>query len=179
MTKKNHRIRLLGDPMLRRKARRLAKPTAALRETIEAMWETMYDKNGIGLAAPQVGISQRVIVVDTRDPDQKFALVNPEIIWSGGNETALSEGCLSMPGVEAEVVRPSHIKIRGLSPEGKRVDIECRDLLAKVFQHEIDHLNGILFIDHLSDADFDQLLPELLKFDPNIESEILHPAHSS
>ena len=162
---KKLRLRYLGDPVLRRKARRLEKITAKTRETIEAMWAMMYEFEGVGLAAPQVGLSQRIIIVDTREPDEKHALVNPEVVWEGKEQTPLSEGCLSIPGVQGEVVRPNRVRVRGLSPEGKRIEIEGKELLAKVLQHEIDHLNGVLFVDLVSSEELERLKPELSKFE--------------
>ena len=162
---KKLRLRVIGDPVLRRKAHRIDKVTPRTRETIDAMWEMMYESNGVGLAAPQVGLSQRIIVVDTREPGEKYALVNPEIIWTGDEMTPLSEGCLSVPGLEGEVIRPSEVRVTGLTPEGKRIEVSGKDLLAKVFQHEIDHLEGVLFIDRLSPNDLERLEPDLAKFE--------------
>jgi len=162
---KNLRLRYLGNPVLRKKARRLDKITPQTRETIEAMWETMYEFEGIGLAAPQVGLSQRIIIVDTREPGEKYALVNPKIVWENNERTILSEGCLSIPGVKGDVIRPSKVRVQGLSPEGKKVEVEGSDLLAKVLQHEIDHLNGVLFIDHLSSDELERLKPDLAQFE--------------
>lgn len=162
---KKLRLRYLGDPVLHKKARRVEKITPKTRETVTAMWKVMYDADGVGLAAPQVGLLRRIIVVDTREEGEKFALINPEIIWSSEKKTALSEGCLSIPGVEGEVIRPARVKVTGLSPEGRRIEIEAKNLLAKVLQHEIDHLNGILFIDRVSDEELERLKPELSKFE--------------
>jgi peptide deformylase len=162
---KKMRIRYLGDPVLRRKARKVAKITPKTLETIESMWVTMYEANGIGLAAPQVGISQRIIVVDTREEGEKFALINPEILLFSEDKTPLDEGCLSIPGVEGEVFRPRKVRVRGLNPAGKPMEVEGDDLLAKVFQHEIDHLDGILFIDRVSPQELKRLRPELEKFE--------------
>jgi peptide deformylase len=159
------RLRYLGDPILRKKARRLEKVTASTRETVEGMWEILYELKGIGLAAPQVGLCQRIILVDTREPGEKAALINPEITWVGEELTPLNEGCLSIPGVEGEVYRPSSIKVSGLSPEGKLVKIEAKGLFAKVFQHEIDHLNGVLFIDRISPSELARLKSALSKFE--------------
>jgi len=162
---KKLRLRYLGDPILRKKARRLDKVTAGVRETVEAMWDLMEESKGIGLAAPQAGLSQRVIVVDTREPGERYALINPEIEWFSEETSPLSEGCLSIPGVEAEVVRPSRIRIRGIAPEGRQVEIEASELLAKVFQHEVDHLNGVLFIDRLDRKEKERIAPDLERFE--------------
>lgn len=162
---KKLRLRYLGDPVLRRKARRLDKITPQTRETVEGMWEVMYESEGIGLAAPQVGLSQRIIIVDTRERGEKYAVVNPKVVWENKERTVLSEGCLSIPGVKGDVLRPSKVRVEGLSLEGKKVEIEAKELLAKVFQHEIDHLDGVLFIDLLSSDELERLKPELAQFE--------------
>ena len=162
---KKLRLRYLGDPILRKKARKLTKITPSVRETIDAMWDLMERSKGIGLAAPQAGLSQRVIVVDTREPGERYALVNPEIVWSSGEKSPLSEGCLSIPGVEAEVIRPSRVRVKGIDAEGREVEIEAADLLAKVFQHEVDHLEGVLFIDRLTPKEKEKVAPELEQFE--------------
>ncbi len=162
---KKLRLRFLGDPVLRRKARRIEKVTPATRETVEAMWEIMNDANGIGLAAPQVGLSQRIIVIDTREPGEKAALINPEIVWSGNELSKVKEGCLSIPGVEGDVMRPTKVRVKGLGIDGKPVEISASGLYARAFQHEIDHLNGIVFIDQVSQAELERLQPLLAEFD--------------
>ncbi|BCN92454.1 peptide deformylase [Thiomicrorhabdus immobilis] len=117
---------------------------------IDDMFYTMYDAPGIGLAAPQIAVQQRLIVVDiSESKDQPIALINPEIIRSAG-EITWEEGCLSIPGIYAKVKRPSDIIVRGMNRDGKIIELEASDLLAVCLQHEIDHLNGTLFIDHLS-----------------------------
>jgi len=117
---------------------------------IEDMFYTMYDAPGIGLAAPQIAVQERIIVVDvSENKDQPIALINPEIIRTAGKIT-WEEGCLSLPGIYGKVNRPSHIIVKGMNRDGKMVEIEASDLLAVCLQHEIDHLNGKMFIDHLS-----------------------------
>jgi len=117
---------------------------------IENMFYTMYDAPGIGLAAPQIAVQQRILVADVSESgDQPVALINPEIIQSAG-KTTYEEGCLSLPGIYAKVERPSDIIVRGMDRDGKTVEIEADGLLAICLQHEIDHLNGKLFIDYLS-----------------------------
>ncbi|MEA3404918.1 MAG: peptide deformylase [Pseudomonadota bacterium] len=117
---------------------------------IDDMFYTMYDAPGIGLAAPQIAVQERIIVVDvSENNDQPIALINPEIIKSAGQIT-WEEGCLSLPGVYGKVKRPSDIIVQGMNRDGKMVEIEASDLLAVCLQHEIDHLNGKMFIDHLS-----------------------------
>ena len=117
---------------------------------IDDMLYTMYDAPGIGLAAPQIAVQERIIVVDVSEKnDQPIALINPEIIRSAGKIT-WEEGCLSLPGIYGKVTRPSDIIVKGMNRDGKMVEIEADELLAICLQHEIDHLNGKMFIDHLS-----------------------------
>ncbi len=121
-----------------------------LDKLIDDMFYTMYDAPGIGLAAPQIAVQQRLIVVDISETkDQPIALLNPEVVRSAG-EITWEEGCLSLPGVYAKVTRPSDIIVRGMDRDGKQIEFEANDLLAVCIQHEIDHLNGTMFIDHLS-----------------------------
>ncbi|WP_373019315.1 peptide deformylase [Thiomicrorhabdus sp.] len=124
--------------------------TDELDKLIDDMFYTMYDAPGIGLAAPQVAVQERVIVVDVSEKnDQPIALINPEIIKFAGQIT-WEEGCLSLPGIYAKINRPSDILVRGMDRDGKMIEFEANDLLAVCIQHEIDHLNGKLFVDHLS-----------------------------
>jgi len=116
---------------------------------IDDMFDTMYSGNGIGLAAPQVGVNQRVITVDLQKKRSKpFALINPEVVRAEG-EYESEEGCLSCPGLSAMVKRAKSVTVTGLDPKGRNVTIEAEELLAVVLQHEVDHLDGILFIDRL------------------------------
>jgi peptide deformylase len=145
-------ILIIGDPALTRKA----EPVAAVDEEIvrlaRDMVETVHAAPGIGLAAPQVGVGKRVIVVDLsvgEDADQIHVLVNPEIVAKDG-EAVSEEGCLSVPEVREKVARPYRVTVRGLDLEGRPVEIEGEDLLARAFCHEIDHLDGILFVEKLS-----------------------------
>ncbi|NPA71988.1 MAG: peptide deformylase [Gammaproteobacteria bacterium] len=117
---------------------------------IDDMLYTMYDAPGIGLAAPQIAVQQRLIVMDVSETnDQPLALINPEIIQSAGT-VDWEEGCLSMPGIYAKVTRPSDILVRGMNRDGKMIELEADGLLAICIQHEIDHLNGTMFIDRIS-----------------------------
>ncbi|VAW46361.1 Peptide deformylase [hydrothermal vent metagenome] len=121
-----------------------------LDQLIDDMLYTMYDAPGIGLAAPQVAVQQRLIVMDVSEKsDQPMVLINPEIVQSVG-AISWEEGCLSMPGIYATIKRPSDILVRGMDREGKTVEFEASELLAVCIQHEIDHLDGKMFIDHLS-----------------------------
>jgi len=144
-------IRRAGDPVLREKARRVRTIDSSIHKLIEDMWETMYDAPGVGLAAPQVGVPLRVIVIDVHDPEREpIALVNPEIVKRSG-ERVLDEGCLSVPGFRGEITRSVKVLVKGIDPyTGKEVRIKSEnDLFAEALEHEIDHVNGILYIDYL------------------------------
>ncbi|MBT8396969.1 MAG: peptide deformylase [Gemmatimonadetes bacterium] len=147
-------IKILGDPVLREPAVEVAEVDEGVRALVEDMLETMYHAEGIGLAAPQVGISSRVIVVDLRDSDEEdmgpLALINPRVVESGKKKDKAPEGCLSIPGMEEIVERPDTVTIEGLDPDGDPVSMEVSGLLSRALQHEIDHLDGVLFIDRLS-----------------------------
>ena len=146
-------IRRAGDPVLREKARRIRTVDKSLMKLIEDMWETMYDAPGVGLAAPQIGISLRLVVIDVGD-DNPIALVNPEIVKRSGQRQC-DEGCLSVPGYRGETTRSRKVLAQGLDPyTGKEVRIKAEDnLLAEALEHEIDHVNGILYIDYLPSPD--------------------------
>lgn len=143
-------VRLLGDPVLRRTAQPVAQVTAETRALITDMFDTMYAEDGVGLAAPQVGVGQRVIVVDPRQEGvTPFALVNPVILERSSEVERAEEGCLSIPGLQEIVERPARVKVSGLDPDGASVSMEAEGLLGRVLQHEIDHLDGILFLDRV------------------------------
>ncbi len=142
------------DPFLSAKAARVARMDDGVRRLIDDMFETMYSASGVGLAAPQVGEGRRVIVVDVSAVEKDvppMALVNPEIVAHRGMVEA-TEGCLSIPGVEGVVARPEFVTVKGLNELGEPVRFEAGGLLARALQHEIDHLDGVLFIDRLSAA---------------------------
>lgn len=146
-------IRRAGDPVLREKARRVRTIDRSIHKLIEDMWETMYDAPGVGLAAPQIGISLRVVVIDTHEHDP-IALINPEIVKRSGSRQ-VDEGCLSVPGFRGELSRSVKVLAQGLDPKsGKEIRIKAEDdVLAQALEHEIDHVNGILYIDYLSGPD--------------------------
>lgn len=141
-------IRVLGDPVLRLDTQPVTVVTDDIRRLIDDMFDTMYAAHGIGLAAPQVGRTERVAVVDV--DGAKYALVNPEIVVADGPKEKAEEGCLSIPDIYADVMRPTHVIVRALDRDGKSFDVEASELLGRCFQHEIDHLHGKLFLDHLS-----------------------------
>lgn len=142
-------IRQKEDPVLRETAKAVREITPQLLALLDDMVETMYDAQGVGLAAPQVGISKRVIVIDVQDENGLLKLINPEITGRNGKETAV-EGCLSFPGVAGEVERDETVTVRALDTAGQMVEICASGLLARAFQHEIDHLNGIMFVDRVT-----------------------------
>ncbi|CAN8141891.1 peptide deformylase [uncultured Thiomicrorhabdus sp.] len=143
-------IVLYPDQGLREMCRPVAEMDDRIDKLIEDMFYTMYDAPGIGLAAPQIAVQERVIVVDVSESkNEPIALINPEIVQEAGSIT-WEEGCLSLPGVYAKVKRPSDVIVEGMNRDGKIIQIEASDLLAVCLQHEIDHLNGVMFTDHLS-----------------------------
>jgi peptide deformylase len=147
------KVRLLGDPVLRAEAEDVEAYDNDLRALVRDMFETMYHEEGIGLAAPQVGVSKRVIVLDLRredHDDEPIALVNPRLTWKSTDTAKQTEGCLSIPGLEEIVERPAKVRVEARDPEGEPVEIEADELLARALQHEIDHLDGILFLDRVS-----------------------------
>ncbi|WP_159567620.1 peptide deformylase [Budvicia diplopodorum] len=138
------------DERLRIKAKPVAKVTPEIQHIIDDMLETMYAEEGIGLAATQVNIHQRIIVIDvSEDRDQHYVIINPEVLEKSG-ETGIEEGCLSVPESRGFVPRAEKIKIRALDRDGKSYELEADDLLAICIQHEMDHLEGKLFVDYLS-----------------------------
>jgi peptide deformylase len=137
-------LRQMGDPVLRQRAEAVPKVSRKIKELLIDMAETMYAAPGVGLAAPQVGISKRIIVVDVGEG--LIELVNPVLVRNYGSETA-TEGCLSIPGIVGEVTRAEKVVVNGLDGKGRRVEIVAEGLLARALQHELDHLDGVLFID--------------------------------
>jgi len=148
----------------------IAKPVEvfddALRELVSAMAETMYEAPGIGLAATQVDVHQRVIVIDVSETkNQLKVFINPEILDSGGEKRVYEEGCLSVPGVYEEVERPASVRVRALDEHGKPFELQADGLLAVCLQHEIDHLNGRVFVQYLSRLKQSRIRTKLLKSD--------------
>ncbi len=145
-------IRKYPNEVLKKRAEKIENIDSELQKLIDDMIETMYKANGVGLAAPQVGVSKRLIVVDTslREENQKLiVLINPEIIQSD-EEILSEEGCLSLPGFITRLKRKEKVLVKGLDREGKEIEIEAEGLLSRALQHEIDHLDGILLIDRIS-----------------------------
>jgi peptide deformylase len=160
-------LRYMGDPVLREKAAPVDEITDELRRLIADMFDTMYAEEGVGLAAPQVGISARVIVVDPHeDGVEPFALINPEIVAFSEETERGEEGCLSIPGLKEVVERPAEVRVEALDREGRTVAIEAHGLLARILQHEVDHLDGILFLDRVSALKRKMLLNKWQKVRP-------------
>ncbi len=134
------------DPVLREVAKPVPKVTPNIQKLLTDMAETMYDAPGVGLAAPQIGISKRVIVIDVGDDHGLIEMVNPEIVEASGEQLG-PEGCLSIPGLQGDVKRKDRLKVKGLDRNGNEMIVEADGFLSRAFQHEIDHLNGVLYID--------------------------------
>ena len=143
-------MRLLPDPILRKQAKKVAKVTPQLKKLVENMVETMRDQRGVGLAANQVGSLQKVAVIETPEMEEPMVLINPEIMKAEG-ERQVEEGCLSVPGYRGLVNRSEKVRVKAMGLDGKIYRLNAEDLLAQALEHEIDHLNGILYIDHLVD----------------------------
>jgi peptide deformylase len=144
------RIRKFGDPVLRTRAREVERIDDALRDEVGRMAELMGDALGVGLAAPQLGVLHRLLVYRVAPQAEPAALVNPEIEWSGSDTEAMEEGCLSLPEVLVDVERPIHVRVRARNQDGEAILVEASGLEARVIQHEIDHLDGVLIVDRAS-----------------------------
>ena len=159
-------IQFVPDPVLRQSALPVENITYKTLQLLDDMAETMYDAPGIGLAGPQIGELKRLIVMDCSRDDEKselWQMINPEVIELSEDNSTLEEGCLSIPGHTADVSRPDWIKLRFTDIKGKEQQIKAEGLLAACIQHEIDHLNGILFIDHISKLKRDMIWRKVLK----------------
>ena len=139
------KIRYIGDEILKKKCKPVKNMTPSIETLIEDMFDTMYEANGVGLAAPQVGILRRVCVVDVRD-EEPIVLINPEILETSGSQTG-PEGCLSVPGKAGAVTRPNHVRAEAWNEEMERYEVEGEGLLARAICHELDHLDGIMYVD--------------------------------
>ena len=164
------------DPILRKESAPIEKVDNDLRKLLDDMLETMYAAPGIGLAAVQVGILKRLIVIDiSKDKEKKnpLFLINPEIVSKSKNTSMYEEGCLSLPGHFAEIERPSECQINFLDYNGKKKEITAQGLLSTCIQHEVDHLNGILFIDYLSKLKKDMIIKKLVKHKKELDKVVL------
>ena len=164
------------DPILRKKSEPLEKVDDEIRELLDDMLETMYAAPGIGLAAVQVGILKRIIVIDiSKDKEKKnpLFLINPEIISKSKKTSVYEEGCLSLPGYFAEIERPAECQIKFVDYNGKEKKLIANGLLATCIQHEVDHLNGVLFIDYLSKLKKDMIIKKLIKHKKELNKVVL------
>jgi peptide deformylase len=156
----------LPDPRLRLVSKPVAQITGDIRSLVADMFETMYAAPGIGLAAIQVGVPQRVVTLDLAkkdEPKQPLVVINPELVWSSEERSTYEEGCLSIPEFYEEVERPAQVKVRYTDLDGQAHEVDANGLLATCLQHEIDHLNGILFIDHISKLKRDRVTKKFAK----------------
>lgn len=159
------KIVCVPDPILRQKAKKIKDIDFPLRVLIEDMIETVKASNGAGLAAPQVGESIRLIVINTFEDSEPTALINPQVVRQEGSRK-IQEGCLSVPGYYGEVTRSEIVKVKALDKDGKKINIKATGLTAQALEHEIDHLEGILYIDYIKDKG------ELHKIDPETQSQV-------
>ncbi len=163
-------IRIYGDPVLRQRADEVPKVDDSVVKLISDMLETLKQESGLGLAANQVGVLKRVFVVNlshVKEGEKPFAIINP-VMLDKSSEIIGEEGCLSIPGIFEDVVRAKKVTFKGLDVSGKEITLQAEDLLARVMQHELDHLNGILFIDHLSKIQREQIESKLNKISEKI-----------
>tara|TARA_B100000902_G_scaffold168545_1_gene163225 strand:+ start:214 stop:735 length:522 start_codon:yes stop_codon:yes gene_type:complete len=168
---KKRKILIEPDPLLRKKCEPLEKVDDDLRKLMNEMLATMYDAPGIGLAAIQVGVLKRVVVIDLSKDEKKnpLFLINPEIVHKSKNTSIYEEGCLSLPGQFAEIERPAECILQYIDYNGKKKELKAKGLLATCIQHEVDHLDGILFIDYLSKLKKDMIIKKLVKHKKEIE----------
>jgi peptide deformylase len=144
-------IRVVPEPVLRQKSKRVKAIDGSVQRLVDDMIETMHSASGVGLAAPQVGVSLRVIIIGMPE-EEEIVLINPEIVRRTG-ERWVTEGCLSVPGYFGEIKRAQRVTVKGKDLSGKEIRIKAEELLAQALEHEIDHLNGVLYIDHLEGND--------------------------
>src|ERR1700734_323947 len=166
-----HEVVKYPDPVLSKPGETVTEFNADIERLVEEMFDSMYAAQGIGLAAPQISISQRITVIDVsfkKNPEEKIVLINPEIIESEGKQVE-EEGCLSLPEIREKVSRASKVKVRAQDVKGEWFEVEGEELLARAFQHEIDHLDGVLFIDRLSRLKRDLVIRKMKKLIKNGE----------
>jgi len=159
-------IIILPDKRLRLVSEPVKTVDAGVRALVDDMFQTMYEAPGVGLAAIQIGVPKRIVTADTAKKDEEKrpqVFLNPEVVWSSEDKASYEEGCLSIPEYYEEVERPTQVKVRYMDIDGKTQEIEANGLLATVLQHEIDHLNGVLFIDHISKLKRDRVIKKFAK----------------
>lgn len=152
-------IREDGDEILRKKSKEVEEVNDKIRQILDDMEETMHKYNGVGLAAPQIGLLKRLVVIDLYDDKGTIKLVNPEIIKEKGTQE-VEEGCLSFPNKYGKIVRPAEVTVKALDENGKEIKISAKGLLAQALSHEIDHLNGILFVDKVLPGTLETINPD-------------------
>ena len=170
-TAKIHPVVKYPDPVLAKTGAAITVFDDALRQLVAEMWESMYAAQGIGLAAPQIGLSQQLTVIDVsfkKDPAQKLVLINPKVISTEGTQVE-EEGCLSLPEIREKVRRAARVKVRAQNERGEWFEVEGEELLARALLHEIDHLNGVLFIDRISRLKRELILRKIRKMQKNGE----------
>ena len=159
-------IIILPDKRLRLVSEPVKTVDAGVRALVDDMFETMHEAPGVGLAAIQIGVPKRIVTADAAKKDEEKrpqVFLNPEVVWSSEDKATYEEGCLSIPEYYEEVERPTQVKVRYMDIDGKTQEIEANGLLATVLQHEIDHLNGVLFIDHISKLKRDRVIKKFAK----------------
>ena len=174
MSKRN--IVIEPDPILRKKSQAIEEANDDLRKLLDDMLETMYDAPGIGLAAVQIGILKRIIVIDiSKDKEKKdpLFLINPEITFKSKNTSVYEEGCLSLPGHFAEIERPAECHLNYIDYYGKQKSLQAKGILATCIQHEVEHLDGVLFIDYLSKLKKDMIIKKLKKHKKELNQIVL------
>jgi peptide deformylase len=170
-TARIHPVVKYPDPVLAKRGEEVKVFDDALKTLVEEMFESMYEAQGIGLAAPQIALSKRIAVIDVsfqKDPKDKIALINPEIVSMEGKQVE-EEGCLSLPEIREKVSRAGWVKVRAQNPHGEWFEVEGTELLARALQHEIDHLDGVLFIDRISRLKRELVLRKIKKLQKNGE----------
>jgi peptide deformylase len=143
----------MDNPVLHRKAKKVRKIDGSIQKLIDDMIDTMHDIEGVGLAAPQVGVPLQVVVIQMPDEEDVITLINPEIVKTSEESEEMTEGCLSLPGYKGDVKRFTSITVKARDREGKLIRIKGEGLMAQALQHEVDHINGIVFVDHLESMD--------------------------
>lgn len=160
------KLRIIPDPVLRKLAAPITAMDKGTSRFMQEMLDTMYESHGVGLAAPQVGDLRRVIVMDTAEkqsPAHALLMANPEILWKSEETFTYNEGCLSIPGQYAEITRPKRVRVGFIDIKGARQEVELEDLASSCVQHEIDHLNGVLFFDYISKMKRDMMIRKVEK----------------
>ena len=152
-------VRENGDEILRKRSREVEVIDDKIRQILEDMVETLHSYNGVGLAGPQIGLLKRLVVIDLYDDNPPIVLINPVILKQKGEQT-VEEGCLSFPNKYAKVVRPKEVEVEGLDASGKKIKVKGKDLLAQALAHEIDHLNGEVFVEKMLPGTMEYVTPE-------------------